>query len=176
MALPCLGLGFKFTSLSPGFSVRRPKQCDTVCWEFDLCSRYFISSRSIVCVDEINRYGWCLTGGRGYLFKGMRQISSVSWIFRHSLHLDIHQTAWFMPMISWSLYCYCKWCRDGKVRGQFCYVDLGGAARGVYYIFNFFCCCCSVVVLLLIVFSWLVHDSCCVCFLFVFCFLCFWSL
>ena len=65
LSLPLLGLGSKPTSLSPGFCVCRPKQYNMICWEFDLLSRFFVSSWLIVWEDGINRCGWCLVGGRG---------------------------------------------------------------------------------------------------------------
>ena len=42
LSLPLLGLGSKSTSLSPGFCVRRPRQYDTICWELDLISGFFV--------------------------------------------------------------------------------------------------------------------------------------
>ena len=37
-----IGLGSKSTSLSAGFCVRRPRQYDTICWELDLISGFFV--------------------------------------------------------------------------------------------------------------------------------------
>ena len=51
LLVPLLTLGSKSTSLSPGFFVRRPKQCDTI-W-------------LTVWADGINRCGWCLAGSWG---------------------------------------------------------------------------------------------------------------
>ena len=48
-------------------------------------------------------------GSRGCWFKGPHQILSVSWIFHHLSHFNIHQIDSFVPRILWSLYCYCKW-------------------------------------------------------------------
>ena len=86
-SLPVLGLSSKYTSLSPGFSLCRSRQFDTI-WFFIW---FFIFSWLITWVDGINGCGWCLTGGRGCWFKGLHQIPSVCWIFHHSLHFHIHQ-------------------------------------------------------------------------------------
>ena len=53
------------SSLSTGFSVRRPRQCDTICWELNLISGFFAFFWLIVWADGINKYGWCLAGGSG---------------------------------------------------------------------------------------------------------------
>ena len=65
LSLPLLGLGSKSTSLSPGFCVRKPRQYDTIYWEFGLFSESFVSSWMIVRADGVNGRGWCLAGGRG---------------------------------------------------------------------------------------------------------------
>ena len=84
LSLPFLGLSSKCTSLSPQFSVCRPSQYDTICWELNPISRFFVFFWFIVWADGINKCGWCLAGGRGCWLKGSHQIASVSWIFHHS--------------------------------------------------------------------------------------------
>ena len=44
LSLPLLGLGSKSTSLSPGFCVRRPRQCNMICWKLNLISGFFVFS------------------------------------------------------------------------------------------------------------------------------------
>ena len=39
---------------SPGFSVHRPRQYDTICWEFDLFPGFFVSPGLTVLADGIN--------------------------------------------------------------------------------------------------------------------------
>ena len=53
LSLPLLGLGSKSTSLSLEFYVRRPRQNNTICWEFDLFSVFFVSSCLIVWVNGV---------------------------------------------------------------------------------------------------------------------------
>ena len=60
LSLHLLGLGSKSTSFSPGFYVRRPSKCDTICWRFDNLSGFFYCPQLIVCADEIKRCGWYL--------------------------------------------------------------------------------------------------------------------
>ena len=96
LSLPLLGLGSKFTTLSPGFCVSRWRQYNTICWELNLISGFFAFFWLIVWVDGINKRGWCLAGGRGYWLKGPPQVPSVSWIYHHSLHLHIYQIVSFV--------------------------------------------------------------------------------
>ena len=113
-------------------------------------------------MDGINGCGWCLAGGRGCWLKDPHQIPSVSWISHHSLHCHIHQIALFVPRISWSLYCYCEWWGNRKVGGGSFMLgfEWGDSGWVAFFLFS-----CSNFVLLLIGLSWLVHNSCCVCFL-----------
>ena len=90
LSLTLLGLGYKSTSLSPGFCVHRPRQYDTICWELNHISGFFGFFWLIVWADGINKCGWCLAGGRGCWLKGLHQIPSVSWIFHFSLHFHIY--------------------------------------------------------------------------------------
>ena len=41
----------------------------------------------IVWADKINKFGWCLAGGRGCWLDSPHEIPSVSWIFHHSSHI-----------------------------------------------------------------------------------------
>ena len=51
--LPHLGLGFKSTSLSPGFCVHRPRQYDKICWKLNLISGFFVFFQG-TCLDGSN--------------------------------------------------------------------------------------------------------------------------
>ena len=44
LSRPLLGVGSKFTSLSPGFCVGRSRQYDAICWELNLSFRFFVFS------------------------------------------------------------------------------------------------------------------------------------
>ena len=90
LSLPYLGLGSKSTSLSPGFCVHIRRQFNTICWELNLISAFFVFLWLSVWANEINKCGWCLAGGRGCWLEGPHQIPSVSWIFFHSLHFPIY--------------------------------------------------------------------------------------
>ena len=58
LSLPLLGLGSKSTSLSPGFCVRRPRQYDTICWELNLISGFFVFSGYLIGrMESINVAG-----------------------------------------------------------------------------------------------------------------------
>ena len=57
--------GFQVCLSSPGFSVRRPRQYDTICWNFDLIFGFFAFSWLIARADGINKCGWCFAEGRG---------------------------------------------------------------------------------------------------------------
>ena len=59
-SLTLLGMRSKSTSLSPGFCVRRPRQSDTICWEFNLISGFFAFFWLIVWSDGINKCGCVL--------------------------------------------------------------------------------------------------------------------
>ena len=102
-------------------------------------------------VDGINKYGWCLTGGRGCWLKGPHQIPSVSWIYHHSLHFHIYQIASFAPGILCPLYCYYKWWGDGIGRGWLIYNRVWEEGQGVVIILQvlfltlFFTCVLSFV-------------------------------
>ena len=52
------------SSLSTGFSVRRPRQCDTICWELNLISGFFAFFWLFGRMESINVAG-VLAGGRG---------------------------------------------------------------------------------------------------------------
>ena len=43
-----------------------------------------------VWADGINKWGWCLAGGRGCWLKGLHQISSARWLFHHCLNSHIY--------------------------------------------------------------------------------------
>ena len=90
LSLPLLRLGSKYTCLSPGFCVRRPRQYDMICWELNFISGFFAFFWLLVWADGINKCSWYLAGGRGCWLKGMHQIPSVSCIFHHSLHFHIY--------------------------------------------------------------------------------------
>ena len=64
LSLPFLGLSSKSTSLRPGFSVHRPRQYDTICWELDLFQIFYFFLDD--CLGGWSHgCGWCLAGGRG---------------------------------------------------------------------------------------------------------------
>ena len=50
LSLTLLGHGCKSTFLSPGFSECRLRQYDTICWELDLVTGFYISSWMIIWV------------------------------------------------------------------------------------------------------------------------------
>ena len=83
------GLGSKSISLSTGFFVHRPKQCNMSFWGLDLISEFFVFFWLNVWVDEISKCGWCLPGGRQDWLKSLHKITTASWWFHHSLHLHI---------------------------------------------------------------------------------------
>ena len=78
LSLPIIGLRSKSTSLSPGFCVRRPRQEDTIFWEWNLISWFFAFFLLIVLVDGINKCGWGLAGGRGCWLKGPHKVPNLS--------------------------------------------------------------------------------------------------
>ena len=160
LSLPLLGLSSRSTSLSPGFCVCRSRQYNTICWEIDLFSGFFVSSWMIVWVDGVNGCCRCLAGGRGCWLKGRNQVPSVIWIQDYSLHFHIHYIAWFMLRISWSMYCYFKLRWNGKFQGWFIYVRVLVGELGVGIIlFLFF----SFFELLLLFFQGWCMIVCCVC-------------
>ena len=171
LSLPLLGLGSKSTSLSPGFCVRRPRQYDTICWELDLISGFFVFFLLIVWADGINKCGWCLAGDRGCWLKGPHQIPSVSWICHHFYTSTFTR----LPHLYQEFYVHCIVITNGWGDGWF--ITGCGAGGGYYlvvFVFVFFFTC--VFVLCFLMSSVPLHDSCCVCF-FVFLFLfCLWSL
>ena len=63
-SLPLLRLGSKSTSLSPGFYVHWPRQYNTICWELDLVSEFFVFFP-------------------GWLFQQMESINMVGALRRH---------------------------------------------------------------------------------------------
>ena len=67
-------MGWKSAILSPGLCVRRSRLYNTICWEFDLFSGFFVYSWIIVWADGVNGYGWCLAGDKGYGLNGLQQI------------------------------------------------------------------------------------------------------
>ena len=67
LSLPCLGLRSKSTSLGPGFCLYRPRQYNTICWELNLISGFFVFFWLFVWADGINKCGWYLAGGWGLL-------------------------------------------------------------------------------------------------------------
>ena len=90
LSLPIIGLGSKSTFLSPGFCVSRTKQQEAIFMKWNLICWFFAFFLWIVLLDGINKCGSCLAGGRGCWHKGPHKISSVSWIFHHSLHSYIY--------------------------------------------------------------------------------------
>ena len=90
LSLPLLGLGSKSTSLSPGFYVRRPRQYDTISWELNFISGFFVFFWLIAWTDGINKGGRWLAGGRGCWLKGPHQLASLSWIFHHFFRFHIY--------------------------------------------------------------------------------------
>ena len=90
LSLPIIDLGSNATSLRPGFCVRRPRQQDTIFCEWNLISWFFAFCWLLLWVDGINKFGWCVAGGRGCCVKDWHQIPSVSWIFHHSLLFHIY--------------------------------------------------------------------------------------
>ena len=44
LVITSLRAEFQVYSLSPGFFVRRPRQNDMICWEFDVFSQFSVSS------------------------------------------------------------------------------------------------------------------------------------
>ena len=165
LPLPLLGLGSKSTSLSPGFSVRRPRQYNTICSELNLISGFFAFFWFIVWADGINKCGCYLAGSRGCWLKGPHQIPSVSWIFYHSLHFRIYQIVSYVPRILCPLCCYYKWWWDGIDGGGWFISGCGWGDRGGYYLIVFFFTCAFVLFShVLSLFKWVDHDSCCVCF------------
>ena len=67
-------------------------------WHF--FSGFFVSPCLVALFGGINRCGWYLAEGRGCWLKGLYQISSVNWIFHHSLHMYIHKIYSFLSRIS----------------------------------------------------------------------------
>ena len=84
LSLTLLVLCSKSTTLSLGFSLHRPSQYNTICWESNLIPGIFAFFWLIVWADGINKYGWCVAGGRGSWLKGLHQIPRVSFIIPHS--------------------------------------------------------------------------------------------
>ena len=75
LPLPLLGLGCKSNSLSPWFCVRRPSQCDAICWEFDLSSGFFVD-----CLNGWNQWMWLVSCSRqGMLTQGSSPDSKCKW-------------------------------------------------------------------------------------------------
>ena len=77
LSLPSIDLGSNATSLRPGFCVRRPRQQDTIFCEWNLISCFFGFCWLLLRVDGINKFGWCVAGGRGCCVKDWHQIPSV---------------------------------------------------------------------------------------------------
>ena len=115
LSLSLLGLSSKFTSLSPGFCVRRARQYGTIWWWLNLISGFLVFFWLIVWADGINKCGWCLAGGRWCWLKGTHQIPKLSWIFHHSLHFYFYWIISFVLGFLRPLYCYYKWCGKGYV-------------------------------------------------------------
>ena len=90
LSLPIIGLGSKSTFLSPGFCVCRPRQKEAISMNWNPICWFFAFFLLIVLLHGINKCGSCLAGGRGCWHKGPHKISSVSWIFHHSLHCYIY--------------------------------------------------------------------------------------
>ena len=90
LLLPLLGLASKFTCLSPRFCVHRRRYYDTICWNLNLISGFFVFFRLFVWANGINKCWWCLAGGRGCWLKGRHHIPSVSWIFHLSSNFHIY--------------------------------------------------------------------------------------
>ena len=171
LSLPILELGFKSTSLSPGFCVCRPRQYKRICWKLDLISGVFVFSSLILWADGIDKRGWHLVGGRGCLLKGLHQIPSVRLFFHHSLHFHIYQIASFVPGTSCPLYCYKVMTGMGQRDLVDLYQDVGSVTVSRYHLLGFAFSCaflfCSLVFSVPL-FRWLENEASCVCF-FVFC-------
>ena len=139
LSLPLLWMGSKSTSVGPGFCVHRPRQHDTISWELNLISGFFVFFFWVfVWADGINKYGWCLAGGRGCWLKGLHQVPSVSWIFHHSLHFHIDQIVPFVPGILCPFYSYYKWWGDGTGRGWLIHMTVWVGWQGLGIICLFF--------------------------------------
>ena len=50
-----------------------------------LCFSWFT-----VWADGINKWGWCLVGGRGCWLKALHEIPSAGWLFNHCLNSHIY--------------------------------------------------------------------------------------
>ena len=168
-SLPLLGLGAKSTSLSPGFSVHRPRQYHTICWELNLISGFFGFFWLIVWVDGINKLGWCLAGGRGCWLKGLNQIPSVklniSSFFTLSHLLDClicTRNSVSIVLLSWMIG------GSHRLGGGWFISGCGWGKRGWVLSHSF---CFFLLMLLYFVlscpvsfFKWVKHDRCCICF------------
>ena len=146
LSLPLLGLGSKFTSYSPGFCVSRPKQYNTIWWEFNLFAEFFVFYWLIVWVDGVNRRGWCLAGGRECWLKGLHQIPRVGWLFYHSFHhcFTFIRLLICVKNIKIIILLLQKWWVEGWGVVNLC-LGLGGAqvVGVIFFLFfvSFLCCC-----------------------------------
>ena len=108
LSLPLLGLGFKSTSLSPGFCVRRPRQYDTICWELNLISGFFTFFWLIVWADGIRSVAGVLQEAEGADSRAHTRSQVYVEYIIISLHFHIDHIASFLPGIPCPLYCYYK--------------------------------------------------------------------
>ena len=136
----------------------------------NLISGFFGFFWIIVWVDGINKFGWCLAGGRGCWLKGPNQIPSVklniSSFFTLSQLLDCLICTRNSVSIVLLLWMIGGWHRLGGVVDS--YQGVGGGRGGEYYLIVFFF---FLIMLLYFVlscpvsfFKWVKHDRCCICF------------
>ena len=139
LSLPLLKLGSKSTCLCSGFCVRRPRQYSVISWEFDIFWGFFCFFL-VHCLGRWSQW-MCLLCNRmrGILTQGPAPDPKCKLNISSSSHFHIHYTASFVPRISWSLCCYCKWW--GRSEGwEVAHLCLGGGIMGRYHIFNTFFC------------------------------------
>ena len=168
LSLPLLGLGFKSTSLIPGFCVHRPRQYYSICWEFDFFQDFLFllgwlfGQMESIDVAGVFQEAGMLTYGPAQYPKCMLNVSSFLTI-PHPLEC---------LRVSWSLCRYWKWWEDERVGGWFIYVRdcvrETGVGCHIFYIFCSILCCCE-----LLFHGWYMIVVASVSF-FLFCFLCLW--
>ena len=137
---------FVTTSLSPGFSVCRPRQYDFICWELNLISGFSAFFWLIGWADGINKYAWCLAG--------------LSWCLIRLSHLYLEFYVHCVVIIN-----------DGGyviVGGWLIYIRVWMGSKGWGLSDIFFCFTCAFVFCSLMpsvsLYKWLEHGSCCACF------------